>query len=291
MAGVGTVLERVDKLPAFPGTAAMLLQMLSADSWDVDDAERIIRNDESLSAAILRCANSAMFGSSSNTFNLHQSIIRLGARNLVSIAIEQSVAPVMKNRGSSYGMRRGALWRSSLGGALAARALARNVDDCPEELAYIAALMRDIGKLAFEQAYAEEFRTIIAPFLDDNKPFCAIEREAFGCDHSQLGHALALLWNLPEPIPSVILYHHNPPTPDHENHAVVIDVVHAADMLARWAGLGIGDDGMQYSIAEHVRTSLKLTARTIEKHVADIWVELDELQDQFGNSSNQEVAA
>jgi putative nucleotidyltransferase with HDIG domain len=291
MAGVKEILQRVDKLPAFPSTATKLLKMLQSSTWDVNVATKTIRNDEILSAAILRCANSVAFGSNTNTFDLHQSIVRLGARNLVQIAIDQSVAPLMQDRGSSFGLRRGALWRSALAGALAAEMLAKDLPDANTELVYIAALMRDIGKIVLDLAYGEEYRDLVEPFVSDDTPYCDIERRAIGCDHSQLGAELARQWNIPDPIPNAILFHHNPPPPDSPDHSTICDVVHAADMIARWAGFAIGDDGMQYSIADHVRISFNLNSRTIERYAADARVSLESIDTNYNSSPGQEVAA
>jgi hypothetical protein len=42
------------------------------------------------------------------------------------------------------------------------------------------------------------------------------------------------------------------------------DVVHAADCVARWSGLGVGDDGLMHPLSPRVRDELRLGRERVE---------------------------
>ena len=123
MVSINDILQDVQALPALSSTALRLIMMLSDSDVDLNEAREIIRLDEAITVVVLRNANSAGYGISGKTFSLEESIVRLGTKRLLKIALEQQISRVMVGAGASYGLRRGSLWRGSLGGALAAEEL------------------------------------------------------------------------------------------------------------------------------------------------------------------------
>ncbi|MFM7135339.1 MAG: HDOD domain-containing protein [Planctomycetota bacterium] len=267
MATLTEAIAALERLPALPATSTRLIAMLAGGGRDaeLDEVESVVRRDEAVAAAVLRLANSVSHGRAGRVFGLHEAIRRLGARTLCRIALETQVSGFLANGGRSYGLRRGALSQAALGGAIAADLLARhhgaNAEHC-----FTAALLRDIGKLAIDAIAGPEALDALAA-LDDGRPFLELEREAFGADHAMLGAMLCERWHLPEELVAAVRGHHLPPSSPAEP---VTDIVHAADCVARWAGLGLGCDGLLHPFDPGARERLGTSRPELEAIVADV---------------------
>ncbi|GAB4548878.1 MAG: HDOD domain-containing protein [Phycisphaerales bacterium] len=278
---VAKVIDACPELPVVPAVLARITAMIASDQADARALGEIVQHDEALAARVLRCANSAAFGVPGKTFDLPTSIARLGSRELVRIITRHEAAKMLPSTGTVYGLSRGALWRNAVGGAIAAEMLAVESGATDPQQAYVAALLRDIGKLVIETVMGKAAIASV-PDSDGSHQFVESEREALGLDHAELGAALAEQWGLPDTIVHAIRFHHEPPHPGEPAHDPLIDVVHAADMICLWSGLGAGDDGAQYALADHAREALAMDRKSAEAMAATTWERVRELESELG---------
>ncbi len=291
MARVADIIDSLDTLPALPEAIARVQPMLSSGEYDVSAISQIIMRDEALAAAVLKRANSAHFNASGAVFDLAQSIARLGSRELVRIISACGTGELLNSIGRSYGLRRGHLARSAVGGAAIAQKLAINTGTADPGLAYTCALLRDIGKIIIDHAHPEVMNETNGTPLA-SECFLKLERDRFGADHAEIGAALAERWSLPAPIPASIRLHHEPPAPGHEDHDALFDIVHAADVICLWAGLAIGCDGPEYRVASHVRDGLLARRSTNEELISQAWIEAESYTNETsGSGSPRKVSA
>lgn len=289
MAGLNDILK-MDRLPAMPSALAQVLPLLMEPTTGAEALERVIRRDEAMTVAVLRLANSVQYGSPGMHFDLRRAISRLGRDALRRCILQQQVEGVVCGDNAAFGLQRGALWRSALGGAIAAEELARPQGGSEASLAFICALLRDVGKLALNVKYGAGYLEVLSSHAAGDSSFIGAERAALGFDHAQIGGALARHWKLPERIARAIETHHEPPVPG-PGHDVLFDVVHAADTICRWAGLGVGVDGMEYRLADHVRSGLALDRRSAERDIALVWERLRQAEEALGERGTQGVSA
>lgn len=274
MAGVMDTVSRLDELPALPETLVKIPPMLVSGDYDTVALCEIIRRDEALAAAVLKRANSALFNASGATFDLDQSIIRLGSKELMALVTRAGADSVLRDAGASYGLRRGQLARSAAGGASVAALLAKDENTVDPSMAYVCALLRDIGKIVMDLHVGPGSRVLDETVeAEPGACFLEIERERHGADHARIGSELAEMWSLPAPIPSAIAYHHAPPAPDSDDHDALFDIVHAADIITLWAGLAIGTDGLAYRVAAHVRDGILADRERAERLISHAWDE------------------
>lgn len=280
MAQLNEMLDKIEQLPALPSSVIRITEMLTSGEPNLNEIEQIVRNDEALSITILKHANSAHYGRPGRIFNLKESLVRLGGKALMKIVLEQQASSLFLSTGTAYGLRRGAMWRGALGGALAADQIARTNKFADVELCFLCGLLRDIGKIVMDLHFADKYLEAVEKHMRPDRSFVECERAAFGMDHAQIGSELALRWGLPERICKAIRFHHEPP--EHEpDHDQLIDIVHAADIICLWAGLAIGHDGLHYKLAPHVRESLNLDRRTAEIDIAMTWCRLQEIEESM----------
>ncbi len=291
MVSIKDILQSSDRMAAMPATIVKLTAAIAQGNTEPSEIASLVKSDEVLTAAVLRRANSVSFGAQGSTFDLRQSIVRLGTKNLTHIIMEQKSSDMFGESGTAFGLSRGSLWRSGIGGAIGAEFIAKRVLPEGSELAYIAGLMRDIGKIALEAFFGNEYFKVLEPHIHPSRTFVECERLALGFDHAEVGSAMAEAWGLPEELAGAIRWHHEPPASGEESHAVLNDIVHAADAVCLWAGLAVGHDGLAYTIAPHVRDSLKLNRRETEIEIAHVWTEAKAIEESLNAPTAQEKTA
>ncbi|TVQ51738.1 MAG: HDOD domain-containing protein [Phycisphaerales bacterium] len=290
MATLNDILSQCESLPVLPSTVARLTSMLNRADVEVSEIHEIVRTDDALSMTIMRYANSAQYGAKNRVFNLQESLARLGRRHLMQIVLQQQVADLFLDAGEAYGMHRGALWRSAQGGALAAECIARDHGFDDPDLAFVCGLLRDVGKLVLDKHYGSEYMTLVSEHLNTQTSFIEAERAALGFNHAELGAELAVRWGLPVRIVAAIRFHHAPPPPDSDDDDL-FSIVHAADMICLWAGLGLGHDGLQYRLADHVRLKLNLSRDVVERFIAQTVVAIKASEELVQGKQNEEKCA
>lgn len=285
MGGLTDIAATLDRLPPLPAAATRLLQVLAAPDADLDEAVNIIRTDESLTASVLRTANSAAFGAPGRTLDLRAAVVRLGSRTVARFALELAAAPTFRDAGATYEVRRGELWRAAIGGARAAEDLAARCGAEPERC-FVAALLRDIGRLAFDQHLRDSGDGIPRPPAGEDS--LEFERRTFGVDHATLGADLASRWGLPVEVVAAIRHHHRPPARD-EGGDLVLDVVHLADAAARFAGLGLGCDGLLYPVSEAAMDRLGVDRDDLERLALSAAVGVLQLEAELTGDDGEET--
>jgi len=200
-----------------------------------------LSKDPSMSARVLRLANSAFYGMSREVGSVQESVIVLGMRTTKSLSLVAASFPWLHVALKGKGLKPELLWNHCISCAHFSKAIARKVDKSDAEQAFCIALLHDVGTVALYLTLESEFNRLIVKAKTSEVPFDELERIEFGFDHAELGAALAESWNLPKTYSQTIRYHHRPSeleTPD-----TLTDILHVADILVRSRGISEGLDG------------------------------------------------
>ena len=188
-----------------------------------------------------------------------------------------SVAAYMDRPLQGYALDRGDLWKHSVGVAAGARVIASKFGRKVAEEAYHAGLLCDIGKLAFE-AVLRNVNTSDKEW--QGKPFSELEASYFGIDHAALGAEMARRWKLPSQVQEAIACHHKPS--EARDGAILAASVHVSDAVMMMMGVGIGKDGLQYSIDPKAITMLGWDARHLDQLIDQVSVLINEAEKFVG---------
>jgi putative nucleotidyltransferase with HDIG domain len=266
MASVTELIDSLTQLPVFPVVAAKAMKMLGDPNASFATLEALIKQDPSLTAALLKSGNSAAMGVPGKNLTLALCLSRLGIKQAIRIVSEAAAGAILVDAGGSFGLPSKQLWHGSVFGAIAAELIARRSGSCDPSTAYLGALLRDIGKLAVDA---------LAPgygMMWSDGQSLTDERDTIGADHAQLGGELAKRWNLPQPIVSAIRYHHEPS--QSQTDRGLVDAVHAADIICLAAGVGVGEDGLRYALDPRVRAAMLPNASAVAAITDGTWNEL-----------------
>ncbi|MGH9444160.1 MAG: HDOD domain-containing protein [Terriglobia bacterium] len=212
-------------LPPFPAVAMRVLSLLARQDVGMKELTREIQSDPALALQILTLANSVLFGFRTEIKNVLQATALLGAERVKAIALTIAMKTYLMESFQIPALL--ACWRHSLACALIAEDLAM-ASMIEKDVAYVAGLLHDIGRLALGMIKPIEYANMLASARE--KPFDILERERemFGMNHCEAGRWLTDAWKLPKIFGQVAALHHHPPSAKFD----VVRVASAACLMA-----------------------------------------------------------
>lgn len=261
------LLLMVKDMPVLPESIHQILRLTEDPDSTVQDIEREILKDQSLASKVLRLANSAYYGYPRKIGTISEATILLGFQAIRSLTLASSVNKLLIQELPGYGLKKYELWRQSQSCAIVSRMIARKIKFKKPELAYVAGLLHDIGKVILNHYVAKRYQEIMEKVKNENKSFLEAEREILGFDHSQVGAKLAEKWNFPPELVEAIAYHHAP-----ENASilpVLVSIVHIADVIVMFMGIGMGADGMAYLVSELALQTLQIDEVQVQQWISE----------------------
>jgi putative nucleotidyltransferase with HDIG domain len=205
------VRQRVKTLPSMPTTVLALGRAVADERCTVDRVMGLLAQDPGLSAALLRLANSVMYSRDGRVMDLRSAVLRLGFDAIYHLG--QSAAIIRSIHGGVH-LDPLRLWQHSVAVGLVARGICGLVGrEQLGESAYLAGLLHDIGKIALDQCFAEEYRPVVEA-LGSGAVCIDAERAILGVTHAEVGAMVATQWNFPEALVQTIRDHHEPSAGD-----------------------------------------------------------------------------
>ncbi len=235
-------IERGENLLSLPATLAKVIEVINDENASVDSLAAAIQRDPSLTATIVRMANTPYYGRMSRCSSLSDAVMTLGSLTMKSIALT-ATALNPKNIREQCGINPEEFVANSITVATMAREIAVAVEySCPED-ALMAGLLHDIGVLYFMGNQTEIYRDVTAQSVA-GESLVESEISVLGVSHMEVGEALMRRWHLPEKIRVCVGGHH------HAEAAMVADSGSAADeVLLKVVQLAVavsGDSYLQY---------------------------------------------
>jgi len=183
------------KLPTMPEVASRLLRSFDDERVSLQSLADLIGKDSTLSAKVLRLANSAHYSPSHQIATLKDAASALGLETLRNLSMAACLAgsfPVVK------GLDRTAYWRHSVATATYARILARMLakDADWADSAYLAGLMLRTGQLLMAASEPTLVAEVEAHAAEPGSRF-SLEEHRFGCTHADVTASLAAHWHFP----------------------------------------------------------------------------------------------
>jgi HD-like signal output (HDOD) protein len=193
------------ELPVFHPVALKLQRMLSNNDFTVHEVMQVACEDQSLVSQILKIANSPMYMGRTKVATIKEAVTRLGAQQLINIAIAASQASAHASDDPVLHPYMDELWIHSHGSALGARWLAHScgLRGIADEI-YLAALLHDVGKLYLLKSIEHLVKTGVISSLPDND----LMMEIFTVMHVEQGYRLLQHWNFPAMYCDVVRDHH-----------------------------------------------------------------------------------
>jgi putative nucleotidyltransferase with HDIG domain len=234
---------KAKSLPSLPLTVVALGEAVQDDRCTVDRILGILSKDPSLSATLLRLANSAFYVGEGSVMDLRTAVLRLGFDAVANLGTGAAVIKTLKGGTHLDAVK---LWQHSVAVGLTAKGvcvLAKRHGQA--ETAFLTGLLHDIGKIALDTCFPEAYATVLQK-VAEGAHFVDAEREVLGLDHAEAGALLAADWAFPQAIVEVIRDHHDPKPDD-----FLPNLIHLADLLVRTRiPMGPADERLLFSLED-----------------------------------------
>ncbi|PLX85687.1 MAG: phosphohydrolase [Desulfuromonas sp.] len=222
-------------LPIFHRVALELQQMVARDDFDIEQATRLIAEDQALASRLLREANSSFYSGLKKAVTLRDAVVRLGTREAANLVMLETQKKTYRSEIPLIQGYMEELWRHALGCAKAAQWLAMKTGSAELKAeAFLGGLMHDIGKLFLLKVLEEVATTEPATPLSD-----ALVTEILDNLHIEHGTRLMSHWNMPE-IYTDVIQNHQAEAFDTNN--VLLTIVRLANRACHKMGLGLCHD-------------------------------------------------
>ena len=259
-------IRHIANLPTLPQVASRLMKIINDPMTSSSDVAFVVGQDLSLSAKILRLANSAFYGIPRSITNINNAVVILGLKVINTMVLSLTVFDMFpENKRSKLLFDRKAFWIHSLACGTIAKKLATKVKKFvmfdPEE-AFCAGLLHDIGKVVMEQYLHEDFHLALKTSKTDNIPMYEAEEEVLGFDHTDVAEWLTSGWGLPMEIQLPLINHHDPAISVQCQDIVAL--CHYADWLCYETGTALDKSYPRPELDTHSIEHLRIEDSDIE---------------------------
>lgn len=263
------VIRDTKSLPTLPGLISKLGALTENDKVSAQEIARVVSMDQVLSAKVLRLVNSAFYGFSRRVSTVSNAIILLGVNVVKSLAISSSIFEIMEKNVVG-------LWEHSMGTAVAANIISRELKLPEPEETSTAALLHDIGKVIVKIRLENDYNQLSSLIDEKGLMMIEAERELLETDHAEIGEWIAQTWLLPEKLIEPIACHHNVERSLAQRSKTA--VVHMADILVKASAFGFSGDDIVPQIQPVAWNKLGLTEAALEPIVQKIEDKLVEVR-------------
>ncbi|HOC59458.1 MAG TPA: HDOD domain-containing protein [Smithellaceae bacterium] len=274
---VNRILKSIDAIPAFPATGNKVSQLLSRPDFSVAEVSNVIKYDPSITANILKMANSSYFGATHKISNISEAVMYLGQKNLLRAIQTAGISKYYKKGSSGYFDKATDLWEHSVAVALMSQILSRKITGEEDTTLYTAALLHDVGKIIMGEFVQEQMRKI-SMLVSQKMSFLEAEELVLGINHADLGGKIAEHWNFPIEIRDAISFHHRPDLLAKEDK-IMPWIVYMADEACLMMGIGSAVEGLAQRAVSELLKKFNLKMRDLEKSMVLLSDDLSNARD------------
>jgi putative nucleotidyltransferase with HDIG domain len=185
-----------------------LITLFQQPDREIDDVAELMREDPSLTAGVLRHANSASSLPDQPIVDVFDAITWVGFSHVYQAILAKFASQSLRLPKGVCGINVDELWHHSAIAAVHAAAIARRVEE-NETVAFTAGLLHDVGKIILSMAEGQAYNLMITKAGVDGSSLQAAEKRHFGFDHAEIGAHLLRRWGLPAEISEPVLHHHD----------------------------------------------------------------------------------
>jgi len=225
------IIKRAGDLKVLPFVARKLLETLGDERATIADLGEIIEKDQTISARVLKIANSALYGLRHEVKSINQAILLLGFKTIRSIVISASTKFLYKK----FGMKEKIIWEHSIGAGIGAKIISRGMGSDVEEIAFVGGLMHDLGKVVLNNETPNEFSEVIMDIYNNGVDSISAEENVYGYNHTDIGAGVAEKWGFPDVLVRIIKNHH---LLSNDSIDQVLACVNLADWICKATGIG-----------------------------------------------------
>lgn len=259
------------ELPPLPELTQKIVRLTQDVFTDPNDIAELVKMDMSLSASVLKIANSVAFGFAGKVSSISESINRIGITHMRDIVLSVSLVHEFSNL---QGIDFVQFWNHCLAVGLASEIIEKHagVKGQSSDYTYTAGLLHKVGILLLAQNFPEKYQLVLDEVKKEEKDLWELEKDIIGITHNEASHFVFDSWQFPEEVSKTALYYNDPlNAPDDLKE--IIYIVHIANFACLHQGIGVGIDRFPISFYDEAWNLMGLSV----EEIPDLLLELNDL--------------
>ncbi|MDR4509649.1 MAG: GGDEF domain-containing protein [Candidatus Brocadiaceae bacterium] len=279
------IIANSPSIPTLPDVATKVLSLSSKEDISTHEVAELISTDASISAKILKTANSALYGFPFRIRTILQAVSRIGLNATQNLVLSSSFLS-MQSGDTTSAFNHKKFLEKSLAASSAAKLIMEVIPIVDSEEIFLAALLQDIGELLLANTFPKQYAQVIKSLSQKKNNLIALEQQFIGVDHTLVGYEVAKNWCFPNVFLASIKYHHHPERYDGESENIkfIIHIVHLSGLIAN---IIHSEDPLEFhkKFCEKSKALLKINDETILKILKQVDTEIE----QFANSFDVKI--
>lgn len=259
---IAIMVNKIGELLAFPFTVAKVLAVTQSATTGAADLAKAIEIDPVIVSAILKTANSALYGRVGQKISsIKDAIVRIGFTETKSITVSLSVMLLFSDEENCIGFNREAFWYHSLAVGVIAAKLAKQAGYPHHEIAFVGGLLHDFGVILLDEFYPTYFNTTLRSSIQNGTSFLEEQQRRWKMNHSDVVCKLFEKWNMPFELIVPLQFWLKDLTWKHEtdrNITILVHSIRVAEIMAHSLAIGKECDEFIESIPSEIAEELKL---------------------------------
>lgn len=260
---MATIFAETQQLPHIPRVVQELIESFRNEDVDVDELSSKVALDQSLTAKVLRLANSAHYGVSRTIANPHDAIMLLGFNTLRTMVLASGMTSAFKAP-DNFDMK--TFWRDSFAVGALSKWLANYVDGCDRETAFTCGMLHSVGELLIRMVMPKEAHHIDEA-LSMGGTRHTLERGQLGFTSADVGAELAKRWKFPAEMQQAILEQNNPDLD--RTYSALAGILHIAQYLNKAHKDGLDEEAILAKFPKAVADAIGMNCDKAYADLAD----------------------
>ncbi|GAA6144090.1 HDOD domain-containing protein [Thalassolituus maritimus] len=227
---MASIFAEPKQLPHIPRVVQELMESFRGDehSLDIDDISGKVAKDQSLTAKVLRLANSAHYGVPRTVATPQDAVMLLGFGTLRTMVLASGVTGAFSK---IEGFDQNAFWKNAFSIAEVSKWIAGFTQGADKETAFTCGMMHSVGNLLIRMFYPTEAASIDQSESMGSSKRHQLENGQFGYNYADVGAELAKRWKFPDIIQDAIAHQNSPE--NSEDYSTEAGIIYIAKYLKR----------------------------------------------------------
>lgn len=234
------IMQHEIKLPELPSIVHELNEIIEDPLSSNEDIARIVSKSPSLTAVLLKIANSSFFGFPSKIDSISRAVTIIGTKEISTLALGISAIKVFEGIPEDL-LDMDDFLRHSFACGIISRILAAQKALPQTEQLFVSGLLHDIGRMIVFKYFPLHARALVKRSFESGKLLYQEEKDCLGCRHTDIASFLLMRWKLPFSLENTISCLHNP---SDASDPVQATIVHMADIIS--SALQLGSSGERF---------------------------------------------